>query len=140
MNKSVVGGILIAAVCGGGGFAGGVAYQKKKTPTFPDRANFAAAREDGSFQRGSGTPTGTQRAFGGGIMGEVQSIDATSMTVKTVSGSVQTVYLGSSTTYTKDAAGSASDVAVGSTVSVTGTSNSDNSVTATAVRLEAPRE
>ncbi len=87
------------------------------------RAEFGAGS---SFAPGAGRGllgggTGAGGLAGGAaisLSGTVQSITGTTMIVKTASGSTVTVNLGSSTTYHKQAAATASDVTTGSQVVV----------------------
>lgn len=129
----VTGAIVLAA---GGGFWGGVSYEKGKLPGGGrlDFANGAARAEFGNMSGDSATRT---RATGGpgGASGEITAKTDNSLTIKLSSGSTETVYYSSSTKVYKDAAATSSDLAVGSKVSVSGTPNSDGSVTAETVRL-----
>lgn len=74
----------------------------------------------GSFQPGQGQVGRGFFGAGGGptIDGTVESIDATSMTIKLASGDTVTVALDGSTTYHQSTPASASDVAVGANVAV----------------------
>ena len=80
---------------------------------------------------------GGRNRFGGGgnVVGDVLSKDATSITVKTRDGSSKIVLYTGSTQILKTTAGVIDDVAVGSTVMVQGTQNTDGSVTATSVAI-----
>jgi hypothetical protein len=95
------------------------------------RFGTGAAAFRSQFGAGSSFAPGAARGFFGGtgaaglaggaaisLRGTVQSINGTTMTVQTASGSAVTVNLGSSTTYHKQAAASASDVTAGSQVVV----------------------
>lgn len=127
----------------GGGFWGGVAYQKSKLPgnggdlpafgngMMPTRGDSNSSSSTATNGRGAGM------MGGGGVSGEVTAKDSTSLTIKMQSGSTQTVYYSDSTKVYQDASASLSDLAVGDSVSVSGTPNSDGSVTAETVRLTA---
>ena len=83
-----------------------------------------------------GGMSGRNRFGGGGnVIGDVLSKDATSITVKTRDGSSKIVIYTGSTQILKTTAGAIDDVAVGSTVMVQGTQNTDGSVTATSVAI-----
>jgi hypothetical protein len=95
------------------------------------RFGTGAAAFRAQFGAGSSFAPGAARGLFGGagagglaggaavsLRGTVQSINGTTMTVQTAGGSTVTVNLGSSTTYHKQAAASASDVTTGSQVVV----------------------
>ena len=109
----------------GGSFYGGMTYAKSQTPARPTAGQFGAGRT--GFARGG--------AGGGATAGQIVTADSTSMTVKLASGSTQLVLLGSSTTIAKSVAGTQSDLTPGTTVIVTGTSNSDGSITANSIQI-----
>ena len=119
--------ILIVAVLGlGGGFFGGMQYQKSKQPAFPKGV--------GQLTRGNFNFNGRVRTAGGnGVRGEVTAVNGSTVTIKLANGGSQIIVLSSSTTYNKTATASVSDVVVGQTIMAAGTSNSDGSVTATTV-------
>lgn len=75
-------------------------------------------------------------SFGGMAVGEILSKDATGITIKLRDGGSRIVFVASSTQILKSTGGSADDLAVGSSVSVTGTSNTDGSVTAISVQIQ----
>ena len=132
MNKKIVWGIVGIVVLVGV-FYGGVSYGKGQTPASPTGASAYGART-----RGAG-------GFGGMTVGQIIAKDATSITVQlmnvggattaTTPAGSKIVFLNSTTPITKQAAGTMSDLSVGTTVSVTGTANTDGSVTATAVQI-----
>jgi hypothetical protein len=86
--------------------------------------------------------TGGARGAGGFTAGQIIAKDATSITVQlmtggpagTASGS-KIVFVDSNTKVTKQANGTLADLAIGTNVSVTGTANTDGSVSATAVQI-----
>jgi hypothetical protein len=116
-SKQIVILIVIAIVFAGGGFYGGMRYQQSKSPT----------RRNVQFTGG--------RAGMGFVNGQVMSADSGSITVKNQNGGSQIVILAPSTQYRKTVDGTASDVVVGGMVTVTGTSNSDGSLTAQNVQI-----
>lgn len=130
MTNLIIVGVLALLIGGGGGFYGGMQYEKGKQPT---RATFRNGNFLGGFNvngriRGAG-------AFGGVVRGEVTSVNGTTMTVKLADGSSKIVILGGSTTVGKTTTGTTADVAVGQTVAATGTTNGDGSVTATTIEI-----
>lgn len=127
-HKKVIVAALIGLVVGGG--IGYLAH-----PGAASRGIGAYATRTGAGMAG-GFQTGTTRMNGNGLVaGTIASKDATSITVDTRDGSSKVVLLGSGTTVSKSAAGTLDDVAVGSTVIITGTTNKDGSVSATNVQL-----
>ncbi len=117
--------IIVAVVFAGAGFYGGIMYQKSKTPSFALRtaggAGFAGRR------------TGANGASF--LNGQVMSINGSTMTVKLMNGGSQIVILAPSTAYRKAVDGAASDLSVGNNVIVTGSANSDGSITAQGVQI-----
>ena len=118
--------IVVAVVFAGGGFFGGMKYQQSKTPAVAARTGAAGF---------AGRRTGSGGANMGFANGQVLSADQNSITVKLQNGGSQNVILAPSTTYRKAVDGTISDVAVGSQVTVTGTTNSDGSLTAQSVQI-----
>jgi hypothetical protein len=87
--------------------------------------------------RTAGAYTGTRAAGAGGgfLMGTVAEESSSSITLNTQDGSSHVVLITPSTTVSKYVAGSLSDVAVGSTIVVSGTTNSDGSVSASVIQI-----
>ena len=72
---------------------------------------------------------------GGFLTGTVAAEDSGSITVDTRDGSSHVVLISPSTTYQKSVAGTISDVPVGSSIMVIGSTNGDGSVLATSIQL-----
>jgi hypothetical protein len=129
-TKQKVIGAVVVVVLMGGSFWGGMAYAKSKTPARGQFANMqfgaGAAGARGGFARGAGM---------GGSAGQVVSVSDSSMTIKLASGSTQIVLLGTSTQVTKSAMGTIADLTAGTNVIITGSSNSDGSITAQSVQI-----
>ena len=91
----------------------------------------------GSFAAGAGgfTRTGGNTAAGGFLTGTVAATDSGSITLNTRDGSSHVVLVTPDTSVSKSVSGTLADVAVGSTVIVSGTTNSDGSVSATLVQI-----
>lgn len=128
MNTKIIGGVVAAVVIAGGSFYGGMAYAQSKAPA---RGQFANAQLNGQFGDTRGTRTGT----GGFTSGEILSKDASSMTIKMQDGSTKIVLVSTSTQVMKTAAGTLTDLSAGTSVVVTGSANSDGSVTAQSVQI-----
>jgi len=124
----IIGILVILAICGGS-FYGGMLYSKSQNvrPVFSgaNGANFQGAR------------TGRTGAAGGGmISGSIISKDNNSITLQMPNnGGSKIIFYSDTTQISKSALGSASDLANGVSISVTGTTNSDGSVTAQSIRI-----
>ncbi len=127
MNKTVkiiVGLIVVATL-----FYGGVLYGKKH----PASSQAMAVRTGQFGSQGIRGGRGLQ-AGGGVVFGDVLSRDAQSITVKTRDGGSKLVFIATSTSFSKVVKSSVSDVYVGMRVSVSGTANTDGSVTANSIQ------
>src|SRR3989339_1789588 len=130
MNKKiglgVVGIIILVGV-----FYGGMIYGKSQVPT----------RGQGMQAFGQNGVDGTTRGIrngvgmGGFVVGEIICKDDKSITVKLQDGGSKIIFLGANTTIAKTAVGATADLTVGTQVSVTGTTNTDGSVTAQSVQI-----
>jgi hypothetical protein len=129
-NKATV--YLVGLVLLVGGFLGGTQVQKhfgtassstNAPAVFP--SNFRNA-----FGGGGGTGGGTG-AGGGGTTGTVKLVDGTTVYVTTSDGNIVIVHTNSDTTVTT--AGTVKDLTTGSTVTVTGQTAADGSVTASRI-------
>jgi len=97
----------------------------------------------GGFQNGPGNTTssssrsarGINQANGGLLTGTVASKDSNSITIDTRDGNSRIILVTPNTNVSKNATGSINDVAVGSTIFVSGTTNSDGSISASLVQL-----
>jgi len=123
--------VLAAAVALILGFAGG--YYS------PHRASAAFRGGNTTFAGGKGAYAFTGGARGGmgaGLLsGTVAKEDSGSLTLNTRDGSSHVVLFTPDTTVSKSVTGSMQDVAVGSEVIITGTTNSDGSVSAASIQL-----
>jgi hypothetical protein len=133
-TTKIISGIVILLIVAGGAFYGGMLYGKNQggALTAAARANFAGIR---------GSRTGV--AVGAGfISGNIISSDASSITLQLPSGTGSTgstgskiIFFSSTTQISKSASGTASDLAAGTSVSVTGTTNPDGSITAQSIQI-----
>lgn len=134
MNQKTMAGLVVGAiVIAGGAFYAGMSYGDDSGPV-AGQGQFAS----GQFQRGQGGQLGGTRAGRAGTgftAGEVITKDDTGITVKMQDGSTRIVLTSPTTQVMKSTSGSLADVAVGSEVMVTGTANGDGSVTAQTVQL-----
>jgi hypothetical protein len=130
--------ILVVAViiALGAGFLGGLQYQKMT-------AKKVVMQAPGGFNRGNftGAVNGQRNRNGAGFTaGEIiAKNDEKSITVKLTSGGSEIVFLSNSSQIMKSATGTIADLNVGEQVVVSGTANSDGSITAKSIQLGAGR-
>lgn len=140
--------VAIAVVVGVGAFFGGRASSGTPSPTEAVKVltNLSQQQRAQLLQNGSlgalfGNRTGTSgtgaNRGGGFTAGSIVSKDATSITVKLSDGSTKLVLYSGSTTIGQFTTGTANDLATGKEVTVTGTTNSDGSITATRIQIGA---
>jgi hypothetical protein len=117
---------LIGVVLVGGAFYGGTKY-----------ASGTNARTIGNRQTGmAGGQFNRMGARAGGFTsGEIISKDPTSITIKMTDGSTKIVLVATSTQVMKSTSGAVSDLQKGTSVVVTGTTNTDGSLTAQSVQI-----
>lgn len=126
-NKII--GVVVVLILMGGSFWGGMTYAKSKTPargTFTGQFGGTAGGRAGFTRGGTGAAATT---------GQVVSASGSNVTIKLASGSTQLVLLGTSTQIAKSVSGMASDLLPGTTVIITGQTNSDGSMTAQSVQI-----
>jgi len=119
--------VLVAIIFAGGGFFGGMAYQKTKSVLSTGRIN--------NFDRNGSPQNGRFRMGGGQILGDIISSDDKSITVKLADGSSKIVLISSTTNINKAATATIADFKVGERVAAFGVTNSDGSVTAQNIQL-----
>jgi hypothetical protein len=148
MKKWLIIGIVVVVAVGVGAFFVGKATAGGSTPTAAEAMkviqNLTPQQQAQLFAGGNG-PRGTGAggtggfpgggAGGGLVAGDIIAKDATSITVKLSDGSTKIVLLAPSTTVNVAQAGTTNDLVTGKTVTVTGTTNSDGSVTATRIQI-----
>jgi hypothetical protein len=134
MNKNGIIGIIIAVVV-----AGGVGYWLGMSSGGASTSAAAGANRGAQFAGRTGGRLG-----GGGAVGKILSMDSSSITIQlggpnastTNSGTgSQIILVGSSTQVGKYVVGNTTDLAVGDTVMVNGTSNTDGSLTAQMIQI-----
>ena len=129
MNKAskIILGIILLLVVGGGSFYGGMLYGKSQASALAatTRASFAS--------RGSRAGV----TGGGFITGSIIAEDSSSITLALPAGTSgsKIIFYSSGTTISKMVSGTGKDLTTGTNVSVTGTTNSDGSVTAQSIQI-----
>ena len=129
MNRTskIVSGIVILLVVGGGAFWLGMNYGKSH-----GTAVLSAARSSFAATRGSRTSAGG----GSFISGDIVSEDSSSITLQVPNnGGSKIIFYSDTTQISKMTTGTSDDLTNGTSVSVTGTTNSDGSVTAQSIQI-----
>ncbi|MGH7238952.1 MAG: DUF5666 domain-containing protein [Candidatus Saccharimonadales bacterium] len=127
INKKIIGsvvGVVILAAVGGGAFYGGITFRSGQL-----------ASQRSAFSNGAGGARVRFQTGSNFITGAVTAKDSQSLTVKMPDGSSRIILYSPSTEVSKYVSGSASDVAVGSNVMISGQTNSDGSITAQSIQL-----
>ena len=127
-KEHVVGAIIGIIVISGGSFYAGMNYGQGLT-------GVKGARTFSGIPGGMMGGTRGTRTGGGFTGGEVISKDDKSVTVKLQTGGSKIVFLSDATTVSKSVSGAPTDIAVGAQVMVSGTANSDGSITAQSVQI-----
>ncbi len=132
-NKKIVF-IVVGIIVLVGVFFIGMSFGKSQTTA-------GGANRTGQF---SGMNRNNRTAGGGFVSGQIISKDANSITVQIMNGDPtatntstgsKIIFLDTSTAISKMATGSLNDLATGTEVSVTGTTNADGSITAKSIQI-----
>lgn len=139
-NKMLAGFIIAVVLVGAGSFYGGMQYAKSQASgarnlALSQRQNFGANGAGGMQRNVSGQSRGGNRAAGGFLNGEIISKDDIGITVKSADGGSKIVFLSGTTQIMKSVNGSALDLEIGKNIMVTGSANSDGSLTAQTIQL-----
>ncbi len=138
MKKDKITLLVVMVVVAVISFYGGTKYGSSQNSQNVSQGgrNFGAAQNiSGTMRRGG------QGGSGGFIGGQLISKNDKSITVQLRDGGSKIVFVSNSTQVLKSTVGSLTDLAVGEQVSVSGTANSDGSITAQSVQIrpEMPR-
>ena len=136
MDKKLISISLVTLVVAGTlGFFGGMKYAQSKGSS----VNPSFAQGVGQNRMMGGLQSGTKRVgagpAGGFVSGDILSKDDKSITVKMRDGSSKIVFYSGTTSVGKAVAGTAADLVTGQQVTVSGTTNSDGSVTAQQIQI-----
>ncbi|KKU33952.1 MAG: hypothetical protein UX57_C0009G0004 [Candidatus Uhrbacteria bacterium GW2011_GWE2_46_68] len=138
MKKILLCIIATAVIVGGGAFFGGIQYAKLQTTDMGDIAsrfsNLDASQRSG-MSGGPGGFTRSQAGGGGFVSGEILSLDAESMTIELPDGGSKLIFFSDASKINKMTESSSVDMATGMTITITGTSNDDGSVTASTIQI-----
>ena len=126
-GKRIVSAVIVLLLVGGASFWGGMKYQGNKNTA-------AKAGYGAGFPGGSGR-AGGRGAAGGFVTGDILSKDASSITVKMRDGSSKIVLIPGSAAILKSTTGTTTDLAIGQSVTVIGSPNSDGSLNAQTVQI-----
>ncbi len=126
--------ITVISLVVGVGLGYGGAHLLNKPAAPGAGAAFARSGNTAGFMARMGAGTGA--AGSGFLSGTVAKMDSSSITLNTRDGSSHVVLLTPSTTVSKSVTGSLADVAVGSNVLITGTTNSDGSLSGSVIQLQ----
>ncbi|MHB8870545.1 MAG: hypothetical protein ACYC6T_18405 [Thermoleophilia bacterium] len=152
--------VVVAVVVGVAAFFGGMTYGQGRPPSVEAAVEamrnaspeeLAQAFQSGGGEvpglgggvpgagggfAGAGRQGGAMGGPGGGFVnGDIIASDAESITVKLGDGSSKIVFFSGSTSISRQAEGSASDLSEGTSVLVTGATNSDGSITAQTIQI-----
>ncbi len=134
--------LVISAVIGviglAVGFFGGTAYQSTQKPNFQNLTQEQRQQMFGQFRNGAGGGGRNGGAAGTFANGQILNKDEKSITVKMRDGSTKLIFLAPSTEINKPAPIKATDLNVNDQVSVSGTANSDGSLTASTIQVRPP--
>lgn len=137
-NKKIIVSVGVCVVIAVVSFFGGVSYGKGKSNvnSFADRqGSFNQSGTNSQVGRMMGSNTRGVNNGGGFTSGEVISMDATSMTIKLRDGGSKIVLFSPASKVEKTVDGAISDVTLGKSVMVTGTTNPDGSVSAISIQM-----
>ena len=126
MNNKTIVWVIVLVVVAGGAFWGGMQYAKSSAPA-------ATARTAGAGAYAG--VRGTRAAGSGFTSGKIVSSDATSVTIQMQNGSSQIVFYSPTTQIMKSTSGSAADLAAGTNVMISGSTNADGSLTANSIQI-----
>jgi hypothetical protein len=137
MNKKIILGVVVAIIVIGFSFYSGMKYAGNNIAAAQAArgASFGGGRGAGTFGT-SGMRGGQNGGQGqGGVAGNIISKDATSITVGLRAGGSKIVFYSPSTSIMVAASGTPSDLLPDKQVTVSGTSNSDGSISATMIQV-----
>lgn len=140
----IIGAVLLAVLLSAGSFYGGMAYQRNQQNQIQARFFQSRGLPGGGFENGggfgnNGSDSGQRRSFfgGGGVTGQVKSLDGNTLIISTAQNTT-TVNLTGSTQIEKPATGSTADLQPGVRVVVNGQTGADGNITADQITIINP--
>lgn len=134
MQNVIIAGIVLILIVGAGSFYGGMKYGVSKGSSNKNQQGMA--QQFGGANGGQpGQRSGTSGRGGSFINGEILSKDDKSVTIKLQNGGSKIVLLSGSTSIGKTTDGALTDLEVGKNVMVTGSTNTDGSMTAQSIQI-----
>jgi hypothetical protein len=125
----IIAGVALLAVAAGAGFQYGKMYQSNQANQI--RSQFLRSR---GINSGNGTGGAQAAGFGGGVFGQLKSVNGNTLTVTTQNGD-ETVDLTANTQIEKTTVGTTADLKAGEQVVVRGQRDSSGTVTAESVQI-----
>jgi hypothetical protein len=125
----VIAGIALLAVAAGAGFQYGKTYQSNQANQI--RSQFLRSR---GINSGNGTGGAQAAGFGGGVFGQLKSVNGNTLTVTTQNGD-ETVDLTANTQIEKTTVGTTADLQAGEQLVVRGQRDSSGTVTAETIQI-----
>jgi len=132
-NKNIVISVIVCVVIAGISFWGGMKYDASKAAT--NQISNRGGQQGQFNQNGGGKGIRGGINGGGTVSGQILSNDGKTMTVSLRSGGSTVVLFSPSTKIEKTVDGITSDVAVGKSVMIMGTPNTDGSFNATSIQI-----
>ena len=128
MQKTIIGAVVAVIIVGGGAFYAGMVYRKGQAPQHGQFGTGQFAGRTGAGARGT--------AGGSFTAGQIVSSANGSITIQAAMGSsTEIVLISNSTQILKSVSGSMSDLTQCANVVVTGSMNSDGSLTAQSIQI-----
>ncbi len=136
MNKLITIIIAVAVVVGGGAFYGGIKYMQSQAPQRNAQGfqNLSPEERQQRIQQFGGSGGGNRGTGGGFTSGEILSKDDKSITIKLRDGGSKIIFYSDTTEIGKFVNGAPSDLEVGKTVTINGSTNPDGSITAQSIQ------
>lgn len=134
MKNTIIIAIVVAVVVGAGSFYAGKALSKSGSS---QGTGFARGQMmNGGNRSFNGGTTGIRGMQGNGfVAGKIIAKDDQSITVESQGGGSKIIFFSTSTAVTKSAAGSPTDLSVGTNVTANGKTNTDGSVSAEMIQI-----
>ncbi len=118
--------VVLMLVVGGGAFYGGMKYAQSKASQGRAQGFLGAGVRNGGLENGSS---------GGFTAGEIISKDDKSVTIKLRDGGSKIIFYSDTTKIDKSTTGTSEDLEIGKTVTISGKTNQDGSITAQSIQL-----